>query len=187
MFISKTSIGKKISEGVSRVVYQDTFYSDCVIKKNKDNKKKFRVDHNWLEYNNFCMFRKFGLDHWVSPCSYYDGLLRMKKTDIVPKCTSSFCIPSIFPDKDKNWGLLNGFLVCIDYETLKFCNVNCNRNYFRWQSKASGYYTNDFTLDYLKKIVKEFNLNSDYFQIKHIASSYYLKHILKKTRKMRFA
>jgi len=186
MFVNENSKGRLIGEGVSRTVYEYKLDPGWVIKQNKNSKKEFAVDHNWLEYQNYLMFRQYNLDSWLSPCLYINGYLLMQRASKINQRISA-SIPSCFPDKETNWGIYNNRLVCIDYESLKFYRLPHNgKNYFKWQTKAAGYYINRKTWQYLNTLKEHYIFSKDYFKFFIIKDRFMLQKSLQKTRPMRF-
>lgn len=187
MHIIKSFKGDFIGEGSSRIVYDYKHHQDWVIKelKKPPKLKKFLVDNNWLEYQNYLLFKKYNKEYWVSPCFYQNRYLIMKKTVPVPQIPQ--LLPSIFPNKISNWGILNNQLVCIDYEVLKFSKFKTDRrNYFRWNTKGTGYYIPLSMNKYFSDLKLMYNLKEENFSLKIINSKFILEKLLMIKREMKF-
>lgn len=79
------------------------------------------------------------LKKWFAPCidiSPNGVFLLQKKTE--PCSTSKYptVVPSFFTDlKYQNFGLLNGKVVCFDYGTILFTNLNEKTRKAKWWSE----------------------------------------------------
>lgn len=110
--------GRKIGEGIHRMVFECKVRPDLVVKVESDD---YRYFANVLEF-------KFWEDHeryapvsrWLAPCEFLSPegrILLQKRCDKVPE---SYKLPKKMPEfltdmKRDNFGILNGKLVCVDY------------------------------------------------------------------------
>lgn len=111
--------GDKIGAGISRTVFECRLRNNLVVKVEQDD--------GWRSFANVVESR-FWTEHkhskkiaeWLAPCEYLspDGrILLQQRCDPVPL---SFSMPSKVPAflsdlKRRNFGLLHGRLVCVDY------------------------------------------------------------------------
>lgn len=168
--------GNLLGNGCSRNVYSCVNYPEWVIKEKSMNSVHW-LDENYLEYLNYVNFKRYNLHSWLSPCFYQSNKLYMKKIIAVNKIDTK--VPQIFDYSISNWGLLDNFPVCIDYDfiflnSLKSREIN---SYIDCKNKTSILILFKDTYDYLKKTLENYsNMHIDKF-------SYFViekKHVLEK-------
>lgn len=115
----KMLCGKQIGDGINRKVYECKLMPEWVVKVEKTNPNDFaniREKAFWLEYENDLEISK-----WLAPCGELspDGkvMLQRKVEPLPPEYKLPKKLPEFLTDiKLSNFGLLDGTLVCVDYE-----------------------------------------------------------------------
>lgn len=112
-------IGDYLGSGKQRDVYCYKHDPSLVIKFPRgESGARFNI----LEYENHKKIIDFGFDRWISPClevGKNGEFLIMKRTNVADPHDYPRLIPSFFKDiKFHNWGILNGIMVCHDYQEI---------------------------------------------------------------------
>lgn len=106
--------GEELGKGIHRVVYVYQPDPQWVIKYTSESPK-----YNHLEWETWVMLAETPLAKWFAPCGWISqcGIFMLqKRAQPVPKEQYPTMVPSFFSDlKYKNFGLLDGKFVCIDY------------------------------------------------------------------------
>lgn len=115
--------GKKIGEGIHRVVFECRLLPHLVVKVEKDD-DVFRYFANPLEMQLWCDYAGVkSISKWLAPCEFLspDGrVMLQRKADPVP---SYYKLPKKIPAfltdiKRENFGIIDERLVCLDYTSL---------------------------------------------------------------------
>lgn len=180
-------LGRLIGEGDSRIVYEHPYNKNIVIKKRK-KKKESILDENYLEWLNYCNFKKYNLQHWLSPCfySYTDEKLYMQRAEKVIDIPN-YNVPTIFSNRRKNWGLLNNKLVSIDYDFLILRNIKKKdiNSIKRLYKKSGKLILFENTYNYISACLKKHtNIDINYFSPQIINSKLMLKKMLQNQSKL---
>lgn len=114
-------LGEKIGEGMSRDVYEFSINTDYVVKHETGD-----AYQNVIEWTIWQAIKDTPMKKWFAPCHFIspNGLFLIQERAIpcpkemypkrVPACMSDF--------KYKNFGLIKGKFVCIDYGTMPITN-----------------------------------------------------------------
>lgn len=115
----KLLCGKKLGDGFNRKVYECKLMPEWVVKVEKTNPNDFaniRERAFWLEYKDNKEVAK-----WLAPCGEIspDGkVMLQRRVEPIPE---DYKLPKKLPEfltdvKYSNFGLLDGNLVCVDYD-----------------------------------------------------------------------
>lgn len=172
--------GNLLGKGCSRNVYSCVNHPEWVIKEKSMN-SVYWLDENYLEYLNYINFKRYNLHYWLSPCFYQSDKLYMKKIVGVNKIITK--VPEIFDYSINNWGLLDNFPVCIDYDfilssSLKHKKIN---SYIDCKNKTATIILFKDTYNYLKKTLETYsNTSIDKFSYLVIEKKHVLEKFLRK-------
>lgn len=179
--------GKLLGKGFSRNVYLCKNDTSWIIKE-KRMSSVYWIEENYLEWLNYCNFKKYNLHHWLSPCfySYTDGKLYMKRTEKVIDIPN-YNVPTIFSNRRKNWGLLDNKLVSIDYDFLILRNIkkkdiNSTKHLYKKPGKLILF---ENTYNYISACLKKYtDLDINHFSPKIINSKLVLEKTLQNQSKL---
>jgi hypothetical protein len=108
-------LGDKISEGAYRAVYEFDLIPNTVIKISLGGTP------NIVEFEVWEQLKDTPYAKWLAPCLHISPtghfLIQRKCKPVPPDYKLPKKLPEFFTDlKRENWGLLNGKLVCVDYQ-----------------------------------------------------------------------
>ena len=111
-------VGEQIGGGAARRVYAHGMDKDLVIKV-EIAKNSFQ---NALEWSAWHDLKDTKLGKWLAPCEHISDwgvALIQRRTQPIRADELPNLIPNVFTDlKVRNWGMLNGRIVCHDYGML---------------------------------------------------------------------